>query len=68
MHETHGIETTRGYIPHKWNPQLKISCPVRLYVDPILKRIVLDKESLPMPETQGGKYVYALPGGGKWVP
>lgn len=64
----HGIETSVGFISHRYNPILKIRCPVRLHIDPVTKRVVLDVDSLPSPEKQGDKYVYALPGGGRWVP
>lgn len=64
----HGVETSIGFISHRYNPVLKIMCPVRLQIDPETKRVMLDGESLPMPEMQHNKYVYALPGGGRWVP
>lgn len=54
-------------IPPKRHP-MGFLAPVALLVRPD-KKLERDSEDRPMPErTEDGRLVYALPGGGRWVP
>jgi len=54
-------------IPHKMHP-MGFFAPVALLVGAD-KKLVRDSEDRPIPETAAdGQLVYALPGGGRWVP
>lgn len=54
-------------IPHKMHP-MGFFAPVALMATPE-RTLVRDSEDRPMPErTEDGRLMYALPGGGRWVP
>lgn len=69
MIRTFGTETTEGNIPHRMHPSGEFLCPVKLKLNEDGSWLKVNHDSIPTPErTQEGKLVYALPGGGRWVP
>jgi len=60
-----GTVTTEGYVPHAWHPA-GFFAPVKLDIRRGGVKGILDYQA---PLRRGdGRLVYALPGGGEWVP
>lgn len=60
-----GTQTAEGFIPYVQTPS-GIDCDVKILLRD--GRPVTNKDGLPFPLRKNGWLVYALPGGGSWMP